>query len=96
MGVVHKVLACWCSTHTSLGRYNKLRLVIKYLCDGCSDLEGFLPEEEETDLVNNIVRFVAPLATIIKLIKGHKYPTFSQVMGNIGVFRILFGSSTLH
>lgn len=80
VGLVHEVSTRWSSTHASLERFVELRPVIHYVCDGNPTLDAYSLDDSEWVLVETIVKFLSPLAHVIKNIEGHSYPTFSNVM----------------
>lgn len=79
--------------------------MIRYLCDGDYSIEGLQLEGEGSEIFKTIVRLSGTLATVIKLIKGHKDSEFSEFMLNYQrlvkplekvSFYILFSSSLTH
>lgn len=80
VGLIHEVSTRWSSTFYSLERYFELKKVLQYYCNINDTLEPYLLTEDEWTLVGNIVKFLRPLAIVIKEIEGDDYPTFSRAM----------------
>lgn len=80
VGLVHKVSTFWSSNQHSLEPFFELKRVIKYHCGGYPSLTAFILSEDERTLVISLVKFIAPLSTVIKDIEVSKYLNVLSVM----------------
>lgn len=70
------------SAHHWLEKFFELKTVMKYQCRGDPSLSQFIISEDKWDFVGSLVKFLLPLATVIKIIKILRYHTFSSLMPN--------------